>query len=284
MNHYSDKVPVCVIVKVVTGWWLTWPMCSRLLHLKNALRALEHDGAIPPDKIQSSDDWDVVKKVSDLLLPFKLAQQLLEGEKYVTISWIPTALKGILSKLEAIINAPVDPQTETPSKLAVRNLAKVLLKDFSAPWPTNGANTFHFDGSVHRGWMNRQVGVHPAVAIATVLDPRFKLLNGFDNNEDKVRIWDALLTEMILRGDKATVEEEETDDNDNPRGNQEPCPAPNMDDDDIAFFIDQNTEANANNNMALQEHTIAWGIREQCEMELAAYRQLHSLPIQNERK
>jgi hypothetical protein len=283
MNHYSDKLPVGVIVDVVTRWWSTWSMCNRLLHLKNALRALEHDGAIPPDKILSSDDWDVVKEVSDLLLPFKSAQKLLEGEKYVTISWIPTALKGILSKLEAIINAPVDPQMETPSKLAVRNLAKVLLKDFSARWLTNGANTFQFDGSIHRGWMNRQVGVHPAVAIATVLDPRFKSLNGFDNNEDKVRIWDALLAEMILRADKATENEEERVD-DNPRGNQEPCSAPDADDDDIAFFIDQNTEANANDNMAQQGHTLAGGIREQCEMELAAYRQLPSLPIRNEKK
>jgi hypothetical protein len=287
MNHYSDKVPVGVIVDVVTRWWSTWSMCNRLLHLKNALQALEHDGAIPPDKILLSDDWDVIKEVSDLLLPFKSAQKLLEGEKYVTISWIPTALKGILSKLEAIINAPVDPQTETTSKLAVRNLAKVLLKDFSARWLTNGANTFHFDGSVHRGWMNRQVGVHPAVAIATVLDPRFKLLNGFDNNDDKVRIWDALLAEMILRADKGTVEEEQETDDENPRGNQEPacCPVPDADDDDIAFFIDQNTEANANNNMAQQEHAaLAGGIRERCEMELAAYRQLPSLLIRNEKK
>jgi hypothetical protein len=45
-------------------------------------------------------------------------------------------------------------------------------------------------------------------------------LNGFlFNNEDKVRIWDTLLTEMILRADMAT-EEEETDDNHG--GNQEP--------------------------------------------------------------
>jgi hypothetical protein len=73
-----------------------------------------------------------MKEVSDFLLPFKLAQKLLEGEKCVTISWIPTALKGIMSKLETIINEPVDPQTVTPSKLAARNLAKVLLKDFSA--------------------------------------------------------------------------------------------------------------------------------------------------------
>ena len=117
-------------------------MCDWLLHLNNTLRALEHDGTIPQDKILSNNDWDVIKEVSDLLLPFKFAQKLLEGEKYVTISWIPTALKGILSKLKAIINAPVDPQTETPLKLAVRNLAKVLLKDFSARWLTNGANTF----------------------------------------------------------------------------------------------------------------------------------------------
>ena len=135
--------------------------------------------------------------------------------------------------------------------------------------------------------MNRQVGVHPAVAIATVLDPRFKSLNGFDNNDDKVRIWDALLAEMILRADKGTVEEEQETDDENPRGNQEPacCPVPDADDDDIAFFIDQNTEANANNNMAQQEHAaLAGGIRERCEMELAAYRQLPSLLIRNEKK
>jgi hypothetical protein len=97
-----------------------------------SLRALEDDGAMPQDKILLSNDWDVIQEASDLLLPFKLAQKLLEGEKYVTISWIPTALKEIMSKLETIINEPVDPQTDTPSKLAVRNLAKVLLKDFSA--------------------------------------------------------------------------------------------------------------------------------------------------------
>jgi hypothetical protein len=57
---------------------------------------------------------------------------LLEGEKYVTVSWIPTALKGILSKLESIINAPVDPhQADTPSKLAVRNLAAKVSEETS---------------------------------------------------------------------------------------------------------------------------------------------------------
>jgi hypothetical protein len=131
MNHYANKAHVGVIVDVVTHWWSTWSMCNRLLHLKNALRALEHNGAIPQDKILTSKDWDVIWEVSDLLLPFKLAQKLLEGKKYVTISWIPIALKGIMSKLETIINQPADPQTDTPSKRAVRNLAKVLLKDFS---------------------------------------------------------------------------------------------------------------------------------------------------------
>jgi hypothetical protein len=57
----------------------------------------------------------------------------------------------------------------------------------------NGANTFHFDGSIHQGRANQQVGVHPAIAIATVLDPCFKSLNGFENSENKMRIWDALI-------------------------------------------------------------------------------------------
>jgi hypothetical protein len=149
----------------------------------------------------------------------------------------------------------------------------------------NGANTFHFDGSIHRGRANQQVGVHPAVAIAIVLDPHFKLLNGFDNNEDKVRIWDALLVEMILRGDTVTTEEEETYDNPGRNeGNKDPFLASNAEDDDLAFFIDQITEANANDNTAQQEHTPAGGLGEQCEMELAAYRRLPSLPILNEKK
>jgi hypothetical protein len=96
----------------------------------------------------------VSQEVSDLLLPFRSAQKLLEGEKYVMISWIPTALKGIISKLETIINELVDPQTDTSSKLALRNLAKVMLKKFSVQWLMNGAHTFHFDGSVHRGRAN----------------------------------------------------------------------------------------------------------------------------------
>jgi hypothetical protein len=51
MNHYADKAPVGVIIDVVTPWWSAWSMCNMLLHLKNALRFLEHDQAILQDKI-----------------------------------------------------------------------------------------------------------------------------------------------------------------------------------------------------------------------------------------
>ena len=134
--------------------------------------------------------------------------------------------------------------------------------------------------------MNQQVRVHPAVAIATVLDPRFKSLNGFDNNEDKVRIWDAMLAEMILRGGDMVTAEEEEDNDENPGVNKDPyLGAPHADDKDLAFFINQIAEANANHNMAQQDNAPpAGGLREQCEMELAAYSQLPSLPILYEKK
>jgi hypothetical protein len=50
-----------------------------------------------------------------------------------------------------------------------------------------------------------------------------------------VRLSDALLAEMILRGDTATPEGEETDDN--PGGNQDPCLASHADDNDLAFLL-----------------------------------------------
>jgi hypothetical protein len=87
---------------------------------------------------------------------------------------------------------------------------------------------------------------------------------------------------MILRGDTATTEEEETDEN--PGGNKDPRLVHHADDDALAFFIAQIKEENSNNNMAQHEHTLAGGLHERCEMELAAYRQLPSLPILNEKR
>jgi hypothetical protein len=72
------------------------------------------------------------------------------------------------------------------------NLAKVLLKDLNCRW--GEPSTYH--GIVKRGRMNRQVGVHPALVMASFLDPRFKFLVHLPHDQ-KLKVLQDIYSEMI---------------------------------------------------------------------------------------
>jgi hypothetical protein len=76
--------------------------------------------------VQNETDWKVIMQVHELLKPFKDAQKLLEGEKYVTLSLLPSAIKAIRNALIQISEA----QGEGEAQKRVKNLAKRLLHDF----------------------------------------------------------------------------------------------------------------------------------------------------------
>ena len=76
-------------------------MCERLVYLKEALRAMALDNQIPPQKILTDEDWEVIELVHKALKPFKSAMIVLEGENYVTVSLIPTVIKVICTQLRA---------------------------------------------------------------------------------------------------------------------------------------------------------------------------------------
>jgi hypothetical protein len=72
---------------VTTRWWSTYTMCDRLLRLKMYLCLLKSEGALTCNLTDSQ--WCIVCDLHNLLKPFMIAQKLLEGQIYVTISLVP---------------------------------------------------------------------------------------------------------------------------------------------------------------------------------------------------
>jgi len=72
-------------------------------------------------------------------------------------------------------------------------LATSLLKDFEERWSDNVRT---FNDTVQRGRKNRQEGIHPALQIATFLDPRFKTLVSIPGEESRTAIQERVLELM----------------------------------------------------------------------------------------
>jgi zinc finger BED domain-containing protein 1 (E3 SUMO-protein ligase ZBED1) len=81
--------PVNVIQDVVTRWWSTYAMLERLKHLKIYIQMMVRENLLLPTINLSNEQWMIVEDVCAILVPFKNVQQIMEGEKYVTISLIP---------------------------------------------------------------------------------------------------------------------------------------------------------------------------------------------------
>jgi hypothetical protein len=95
LDTYSGKQAVGVVVDVVTRWGHTYFMCERLICLQPALVAMAVDNKLPDYILLNETDWKILRQVHQLLTPFKNAQKLLEGEKYVMLSLLPIAIKYI---------------------------------------------------------------------------------------------------------------------------------------------------------------------------------------------
>ena len=53
---------------------------------------------IPKEKVLDSTDWDNLCVIKEILYPLKIAQKLLEGQHYVTVSFIPAMVAMIREK------------------------------------------------------------------------------------------------------------------------------------------------------------------------------------------
>ena len=93
-NLPAAQKRVTVIQDIQTRWWSTFSMLERLLRLRRFFEVME----VQENPLRTNLDanhWLIINDLVTVLQPFMLAQKVLEGEKYVTISLI----LGILSMI-----------------------------------------------------------------------------------------------------------------------------------------------------------------------------------------
>ena len=186
-----DRVPVGVIQDVVTRWWSTYAMGVRLLQLRNYISIMTEDGLIPRELNLSNSQWDILNETTDLLEPFMVAQKVLEGEKYVTISLVLLIITTIRNKLQA---AAANVNLEAPH---VSELSRSLLENFNKHWGDGMPGTVYDESIVHG--RERPRGIPRRTLLATYLDPRTKDLAVLDNI-DKSLIKHAIKEKLLILG------------------------------------------------------------------------------------
>ena len=195
-----------VIQDVITRWWSTYNMLERFFKLKHIIDVLCKQKII--DHSVSDEEFKFIELLLPVLYPFKLFQQSLEGENYVTLSSLPDMINRIRIHLSDIASKATTTATVATSKLdkhnkgtndtlvnlvnlddnlsaSIGNICKILLEDFNNRWG-NGCNAF--DQNDIRGYRNRQIGIPKLSFIAAAMDPRMKSLDCM-NQSDKDKTW-----------------------------------------------------------------------------------------------
>ena len=163
---------VTVIQDVVTRWWSTFNMLERLIRLKSYFPLV---GDVGP----SDEQWIQIYDLQDILKPFRYFQQVLEGQKYVTISLVVFIVFSIRKGLQELVD-------NSPLESFKNKVGKDLLLDFNI---RHGDGTQVISANDTRALRNRQVGIPKFTIIAAALDPRTKDLTGIPLQEIP-KIWD----------------------------------------------------------------------------------------------
>ena len=182
------------IQDVATRWWSTYSMVQRLLHLRANIWLVCN---LPLNRLNRSlvdltpKQWALMEDIDKILKPFMLAQELLEGEKYVTLSLVVSIIEKIRKNLKAEL-------LNTEHSEYVTSMLKILLVAHTAEWGSGEPNT-QYDEHFTTGYFNRHKGYRVLHMIAAFLDPRTKLLLTF-GFADRNKIWlETRVRALILR-------------------------------------------------------------------------------------
>ena len=163
---------------------------KRLRELKLYFGLLVIEGVIEDELNLAGSEWSMLEDIEELLEPFMLIQQFLEGQKYVTLPFAPYLITVVRQKLED--------KCENARSDVVRTLANEMLnhkiKGLNTYWGKGEVNTLYDENEVP-GRSNRQKGFPRTSLLAAALDPRSKSLK-YIGVLDRIKIWDQIKSLM----------------------------------------------------------------------------------------
>jgi len=180
------------IQDVTTRWWSTYSMCDRLLRLKIYLSLLENEGDLTCNLTDSQ--WLIVHDLHTLLKPFMIAQKLMEGEAYVTISLVPYMVYKVRKGLQQAMDSPT-------SSGYIRGIAAEMILVFNTHFGVGADGTVATE-NLQPGLRRRPKGINMLALMASYLDPRMKGGVGI-SDADREIIYDNIRSSII---NIATVE------------------------------------------------------------------------------
>jgi hypothetical protein len=180
---------VTVIQDVKTRWWSTYSMVERLLRLKDSLNFMAAGRMITNNL--SAAQWNLLKQIEVTLEPFMLAQQILEGEKYVTLSLVPRIIVVIRKRLIAARDGGEEEEEEDGEERVanseyMQRILTTLLDSFNTEWGDGVTDTM-YDEHLQPRVRQRHRGFRVLHMLAAFLDPRHKDLRVFgDGDKNKI--------------------------------------------------------------------------------------------------
>jgi len=222
---------VDIIQDVVTRWWSTLAMLDRLFHLRESLIIYASRHPFPKAsrsseksvEMLSHDEWEALDMLRAVLEPFKVAQKILEGNKYVTSSLVVHIVYSTRLELKSLLQSSCKNQS-------IVKLVEKMTKKFDEIFGTkmDGNNLLvTVNDAVQRGFRNRQVGLNKALFYAHILDPRFKNHRPAGmSKHTRSELWSRLEDEAVKivwaeeerkkRGDRTTEIISDSSDDDDP--------------------------------------------------------------------
>lgn len=159
---------------------------KRLRELKLYFGLLVIEGVIEDELNLTGSEWSMLEDIEELLEPFMLIQQFLEGQKYLTLPFAPYLITVVRQKLED--------KCENARSDVVRTLASEMLnhkiKGLNTYWGKGEVNTLDDENEVPDR-SNRQKGFPRTSLLAAALDPRSKSLK-YIGVLDRIKIWDQI--------------------------------------------------------------------------------------------
>jgi hypothetical protein len=153
------------------------------------IAAMVTEERVEEEKNLSEQQWDDINSQQVILKPFMLAQELLEGEKYVTISLIPAIIYHIRAELR---KSGADPALSDH----IRCICSELLTSFNNEWGS-GDDSSIFMEHQQLGNRNRHKGLPLVTMLACRADPRTKHTRGLGGKVDRDAIDKVLQAKML---------------------------------------------------------------------------------------